>query len=84
MQCAIYKSPRKQDTYLYLAARDDFSCLPENLLKLLGKPVHVMDLELHPDRQLAQEDIVEGIAKPPGTRLAFADAPARRVAGNPR
>ena len=59
MQCAIYKSPRKQDTYLYLAARDDFSCLPENLLKLLGKPVYVMDLDLHPDRQLAQEDIVE-------------------------
>jgi len=59
MQCAIYKSPRKQDTYLYLAARDDFSCLPENLLKLLGEPLHVMDLDLHPDRQLAQENTVE-------------------------
>lgn len=59
MQCTIYKSRRKQDTYLYLAARDDFSCLPEDLLKLLGEPVHVMDLDLHPERRLAQEDAVE-------------------------
>lgn len=59
MQCAIYKSLRKQDTYLYLAAKDDFSRLPEALLKLIGPPVHVMDLELHPERRLAQEDIAE-------------------------
>lgn len=59
MQCTIYKSLRKQDTYLYLAAKDDFSRLPEALLKLIGPPVHVMDLELHPERKLAQEDIVE-------------------------
>ena len=59
MQCVIYKSPRQQDTYLYLAIRDDFACIPENLLKLLGVPVHVMDLELHPERRLAQEDVVE-------------------------
>jgi uncharacterized protein YcgL (UPF0745 family) len=59
MQCAIYKSRRKQDTYLYLAAKDDFSCLPENLLKLIGEPAHVMDLDLHPERRLAQEDTVE-------------------------
>ena len=59
MQCAIYKSRRKQDTYLYLAARDDFSRVPESLLKLLGEPVHVMDLELSPERKLALEDTAE-------------------------
>ena len=59
MQCAIYKSQKKQDTYLYLAAKDDFSHIPEALLKLLGEPVHVMDLDLHPERRLAQEDVVE-------------------------
>jgi uncharacterized protein YcgL (UPF0745 family) len=59
MQCAIYKSLRKQDTYLYLAAKDDFSCIPESLRKLLGEPMHVMDLELHPERPLAQENVVE-------------------------
>lgn len=59
MQCAIYKSRRKQDTYLYLAARDDFSRVPENLLKLIGETVHVMDLELSPARKLVQEDTAE-------------------------
>lgn len=59
MQCAIYKSRKKQDTYLYLAARDDFSHVPESLLKLIGQTVHVMDLELSPERKLAQEDTAE-------------------------
>lgn len=59
MRCAIYRSSKKQDTYLYLAARDDFSRVPETLLKLLGEPVHVMDLDLHPERRLAREDVVE-------------------------
>ncbi|MCB1768514.1 MAG: YcgL domain-containing protein [Candidatus Competibacteraceae bacterium] len=59
MQCSIYKSNKKQYIYLYLAAKDDFSHIPEALLKLLGEPVHVMDLDLHPERRLAQEDVVE-------------------------
>lgn len=59
MQCAIYKSRRKQDTYLYLAARDDFSRVPDTLLTLLGQPIHVMDLDLSPERKLAQENTAE-------------------------
>ncbi len=59
MQCIIYKSLKKSDTYIYLAQRDDFSCLPEALRNLLGTPLHVMDLELHPGRRLAQEDSAE-------------------------
>lgn len=59
MQCAIYKSLKKQDTYLYLATKDDFSRVPESLLKLIGEPVHVMDLDLSPERRLAREDTAE-------------------------
>jgi uncharacterized protein YcgL (UPF0745 family) len=59
MQCAIYKSRKKQDTYLYLTAKDDFSRIPEPLLKLIGEPIHVMDLDLSPERKLAQEDAAE-------------------------
>ncbi|MFO1424889.1 MAG: YcgL domain-containing protein [Candidatus Competibacteraceae bacterium] len=59
MQCAIYKSRKKQDTYLYLSTKDDFSHVPEPLLKLIGEPVHVMDLDLSPERKLAQEDAAE-------------------------
>ena len=59
MFCAIYKSLKKYDTYLYVAAKDDFSRVPESLFRLLGQPVHVIDLELSPERKLAQEDVVE-------------------------
>ena len=59
MQCAIYKSRKKQDTYLYTATKDDFSRVPETLLKLIGELVHVMDLDLSPERKLAQEDTAE-------------------------
>ena len=59
MRCTVYKSLKKQDTYLYMASKDDFSKVPESLMKLLGAPVHVMDLELSPERKLAQEDVAE-------------------------
>ncbi|MDG4595269.1 MAG: YcgL domain-containing protein [Candidatus Contendobacter sp.] len=59
MQCTIYKSRKKQDTYLYLAAKDDFSHVPETLLTLIGEPIHVMDFDLSPERRLAQEDTAE-------------------------
>ena len=59
MQCAIYKSRRKQDTYLYLATKDDFSPIPDPLLKLIGELIHVMDLDLRPERKLAREDVAE-------------------------
>lgn len=59
MYCAIYKSSKKQDTYLYVAAKGDFAAVPEGLLKLLGEPVYVMELELSPQRKLAREDVAE-------------------------
>ena len=59
MHCAIYKSRRKADTYLYVAVRDDFSRIPEALLKLVGELEHVMDLDLRPERKLALEDTAE-------------------------
>ena len=31
MQAYVYKSQRKQDTYLYLAKRDDFEAIPATL-----------------------------------------------------
>ena len=57
MQCTIYKGRRKQHTYLYVAGGHDLSRVPEALLQLLGKLEHVMDLELTPQRKLAQEDV---------------------------
>jgi len=57
LPCWIYKSPRKQEMYLYLARENDFDDLPEALLSRFGKPEFVMELELHAGRPLAREDV---------------------------
>ncbi|MCF6325310.1 MAG: YcgL domain-containing protein [Gammaproteobacteria bacterium] len=66
MNCAVYKSEKKSDYYVYLKRVDeeavDFSCIPEALDKLLGTLEFVMDLELSEARKLAQADVTEVIA----------------------
>ncbi|CAN5669847.1 YcgL domain-containing protein [soil metagenome] len=56
MQAYVYKSQRKADTYVYLAARDDFTRLPEPLRIRLGALQFVLDVALSPERRLARED----------------------------
>jgi len=62
MHCVIYKGPRKADTYLYVEREGDFERVPPSLLDLLGPLQKVMDLELSPDRRLAQADVDEVMA----------------------
>jgi len=56
MNCWIYKSPKKDEMYLYIQKQDDFEQIPEALLKGFGSPVFVMQLELTAERKLARED----------------------------
>jgi uncharacterized protein YcgL (UPF0745 family) len=56
MQAYVYKSLRKDDTYVYLAARDDFARLPEPLRTQLGGLRFVLELALTPERKLARDD----------------------------
>jgi uncharacterized protein len=56
MQCFIYKSLKKEYLYLYINKKDDFSKIPEALFNSFGNLEFVMDLELTPERKLAQED----------------------------
>jgi len=55
--CWIYRSPKKDEMYLYVARRDDFEDVPEILLQRFGKPVIVMELELSPGLKLARENV---------------------------
>lgn len=48
--------------YLYLAARDDFSCVPSEIQRALGTTEFAMELELTPERKLAREDTSTVIA----------------------
>lgn len=56
MQCFIYKSLKKDELYLYVNHKDDFSAVPEALFKSMGRLSFVMELELTPQRKLAREN----------------------------
>jgi uncharacterized protein YcgL (UPF0745 family) len=55
--CSIYRSPRKNEMYLYVQKADALTRVPEGLLVAFGSPVHAFDLVLSPERELAREDI---------------------------
>lgn len=56
MHAYVYKSQRKDDTFVYLGARDDFECIPEPLRTQLGALAFVLDVALTPERKLARGD----------------------------
>ena len=55
--CSIYRSPRKNEMYLYVLKSDALERVPENLQLAFGKPFHAFDLVLSPERKLSREDI---------------------------
>ena len=57
MQAFVYKSQRKEDTFVYLAARDDFERIPESLRTPLGPLAFVLEVALTPERKLARENV---------------------------
>lgn len=59
MLCAVFRSPKRADTYLYMAHPADFSILPEVLANSFGRPIPVMTFALTPERKLAQLSVAE-------------------------
>jgi len=57
MFCAIYRSNKRDQTYLYVEKKDDFSRLPEELLQGFGKPQFSMVINLGQRKKLASADI---------------------------
>lgn len=57
MFCSIYKSSKKENTYLYITKKDYFSAVPESLLATFGRPTFVMVVNLAGDRKLALADV---------------------------
>lgn len=56
MLCAIYKSSKKAETYLFVEKRDDFSKVPESLMATFGKPQFVMLFNLAGGKNLLRSD----------------------------
>lgn len=64
--CSIYKSPRKNEMYLYVDRSEALKRVPEALLAVFGTPQHVFDLVLTPERKLAKENaatVLENLEK---------------------
>ncbi len=61
MNTVIYKGSKKQGSYLYIVKKDDFSPVPEILLKAMGTLEFVMNLDLSTQKKLAQGDIQQVI-----------------------
>ena len=61
--CAIYKSSRKEHTYIYIREQDNFDDIPDILKNSLGKLEFIMELDLFPEKKLAQANAEEVIEK---------------------
>ena len=61
MNCYVYRSNKKQGMYLYLGDKDDFSSVPESLLKLLGDISFSFEFDLDKDRKLVKVEAKEVI-----------------------
>ena len=59
MKCAVYRSNKKEMTYLYLPEADDMSNVPETLMNLISPVERVLEFDLTADRPLAQENAEE-------------------------
>jgi len=57
MLCAIYKSAKKAQMYLFVKTRDDFSSVPEALMKVFGTPTLVTLTNLATKTKLAFADL---------------------------
>lgn len=57
MFCAIYRSTLRDDTYLYVEKKDDFSRVPAALMTSFGRPQLAMLLPLDGRKKLANADL---------------------------
>ncbi len=78
LPCWIYKSSLKDEMYLYLAREDDFDCVPELLMRRFGRPIPVMELELHEQRPLARAE-VQAVMKQLGEEGYYLQMPPQLV-----
>ena len=57
MFCVIYRSTSRDQTYLYVEKKDDFSRVPEELMKSFGRPQLAMLLPLDGRKKLVNADL---------------------------
>lgn len=54
--CYVYRSLKKDNTYLYVTTKDDFDKVPLPLMTVFGEGEFSLEFEHTPTRKLSQED----------------------------
>lgn len=54
IECTVYKSQKKDETYIFIPTTTALSELPEELLKVLGQTEMVMTLKLTAEKKMAR------------------------------
>ena len=57
--CQVYRSPKRQEMYLYVDKQRGLADVPDALLASFGEPEEVLVLKLSPERKLARADAAE-------------------------
>ncbi len=57
--CAVFRSRRNADTYLFVDHQEGFARVPEPLLREFGAAERAMTLALTPERHLARADAAD-------------------------
>ncbi|MBN7798363.1 YcgL domain-containing protein [Parahaliea mediterranea] len=61
--CQVFKSPKREEMYLYVDKARGLADVPEALLQQFGEPRAVMVLMLDPARKLARASAAEVLEK---------------------
>lgn len=56
MLCQVYRSPKREQMYLYVSRQEGLERVPEALLAQFGEPEPIMLLNLDGSRKLARAD----------------------------
>ena len=59
MECAVFKSLKKDETYVFIQTTTSLSDLPDELMKILGQTEMVMTLSLTPEKKMARGTATE-------------------------
>jgi len=54
--CSVYRSPRREQMYLYIDRSEGFERVPDQLLQQFGEPEEVLTIKLDGQRKLARAD----------------------------
>lgn len=59
MLCFVYRSKKNHEMYLYLPEKDQFSAVPDSLLKLVGQVEFSFEFKLTTERKLLRYEASE-------------------------